>query len=109
MIDFVFGKKVNPTAIDQLVQCFSTFEDVEGTLYIGYPMFESGDEAFLTDALLVTKAHGVVVFDLNTFNLDDEDEIFAYQDELYRGTLQKFLSQKELINRRNLIFNLSSM
>lgn len=106
MIDFVFGKKVNPTAIDQLVQCFSTFEDVEGTLYIGYPMFESGDEAFLTDALLVTKEHGVVVFDLNTFNCDDVDEIFAYQDELYRGTLQKFLSQRELINRRNLIFNI---
>lgn len=106
MIDFVFGKKVNPTAVDQLVQCFSTFEDLKGTLYIGYPMFESGDEAFLTDALLVTKEHGVVVFDLNTFNLDDEDEVFAYQDELYRGTLQKFLSQKELINRRKLIFDI---
>ncbi|MCH7336184.1 ATP-binding domain-containing protein [Acinetobacter sp. NIPH 2699] len=106
MIDFVFGKKVNPAAIDQLVQCFSSFDGVEGTLYIGYPMFESGDDAFLTDALLVTKEHGVVVFDLTTFNVDDEEEVFTYQDELYRGTLQKFLSQKELINRRKLIFDI---
>ncbi|XZW84212.1 DEAD/DEAH box helicase [Acinetobacter baumannii] len=106
MIDFVFGKKVNPAAIDQLVKCFSSCDDIEGTLYIGYPMFESGDEAFLTDALLVTKEYGVVVFDLNTFNLESEDEVIAYQDELYRGTLQKFLSQKELISRRKLIFEI---
>lgn len=105
MIDFVFGKKINPSAVDQLVESLSSF-DVEGTLYIGYPMFESGDDALLTDALLVTKEHGVVIFDLTTTANYDVEEILNYQDELYRGVLQKFLSQKELLKRKGLIFDI---
>ncbi|ELI4232333.1 DEAD/DEAH box helicase [Salmonella enterica] len=105
MIDFVFGKKSNPVAIDDLVSCLSSF-DVEGTLYIGYPMFDSGNEAMLTDAMLITQQHGVVIFDLTTLSEQNVERIFAYQDELYRGVFQKFLSQKELLKRRELAFDI---
>ncbi|EHJ8157586.1 hypothetical protein KB254_004031, partial [Escherichia coli] len=101
MLDIVFGKKSNPVAVDELVECLSELE-VEGTLYIGYPMFDSGNEAMLTDAMLITLQHGVVIFDLTNFSEADIDSIFNYQDELYRGVFQKFLSQKELLNRREL-------
>ena len=100
MIDFVFGKKSNPAAVDALVSSLSSF-DAEGTLYIGYPMFDSGNEAMLTDAMLITLQHGVVIFDLTTLSETNTDKIFEYQDELYRGVFQKFLSQKELLKRRD--------
>uniref|UniRef100_UPI003F66C532 hypothetical protein n=1 Tax=Aeromonas hydrophila TaxID=644 RepID=UPI003F66C532 len=83
MIDFVFGKKNNPVAVDNLVKCLSHCQDVEGTLYIGYPMFESSDHAMLTDALLITKNYGVVIFDLNHLSEPDDEKIRDYQDELY--------------------------
>ncbi len=105
MLDIVFGKKSNPVAVDELVECLSELE-VEGTLYIGYPMFDSGNEAMLTDAMLITLQHGVVIFDLTNFSEADIDSIFNYQDELYRGVFQKFLSQKELLNRRELAFKI---
>lgn len=105
MLDVVFGKKSNPVAVDELVQCLSSLE-AEGTLYIGYPMFDSGNEATLTDAMLITREFGVIVFDLTNFNEVSVDAIFNYQDELYRGVFQKFLSQKELLNRRELAFEI---
>lgn len=107
MIDFVFGKKNNPVAVDNLVKYLSHLKDVEGTLYIGYPMFESSDHAMLTDALLITKNYGVVIFDLNHLSESDEEKVRDYQDELYRGVLQKFLSQSELLKRRKLIFEIN--
>ncbi|TDS68369.1 superfamily I DNA and RNA helicase [Pantoea sp. PNA 14-12] len=106
MLDVVFGKKSNPVAVDELVQCLSKME-AEGTLYIGYPMFESGNEAVLTDAMLISREHGVVIFDLKNFNESDIETILNYQDELYRGVFQKFLSQKELLNRRELAFKIN--
>jgi hypothetical protein len=36
MLDFVFGKKSNPVAVDKLVKSLSSLE-AEGTLYIGVP------------------------------------------------------------------------
>ncbi|EPN9924290.1 hypothetical protein ACT46I_002564 [Proteus mirabilis] len=106
MIDFVFGKKNNPVAIDDLVDCLSRLDAV-GTLYIGYPMFDSGEDAILTDAMLITQEHGVVIFDLTTLSEQNLDNIFTYQDELYRGVFQKFLSQKELLKRRELAFEIN--
>lgn len=109
MIEFVFGKKSNPQGVNGLVEQLSQL-DVEGTLYIGYPIFDvDDDESLLTDALLVTKEHGVVVFDLTTFGKgeEDEDEIEEYQDDLYRGLSRKFLSEKSLVKKRKLSFDIS--
>jgi superfamily I DNA and RNA helicase len=69
-------------------------------------MFDSGNEAMLTDAMLITLQHGVVIFDLTTLSETNTDKIFEYQDELYRGVFQKFLSQKELLKRRDLAFDI---
>ncbi|HDU6057023.1 TPA: hypothetical protein RFW73_004830, partial [Klebsiella quasipneumoniae subsp. similipneumoniae] len=81
MIDFVFGKKDNPNAVDGLVNCVSSL-DLNGTLYIGYPIFDVDDESILTDALLVTKEHGVIAFDLSTTDINSIEEVNSYQDDL---------------------------
>lgn len=100
-MDFVFGKKKNPQAVDELVQSLRTL-DIEGSLYIGYPIFEVNENAVLTDALMVTKDHGVVVFDLSNSAEDDPIVVEEYQDDLYRGLVKRFLAEKGLVNRRDL-------
>lgn len=107
MIEFVFGKRANPQVVNGLVNQLSGL-DVEGTLYIGYPIFDVDDESLLTDALLITKEHGVIVFDLTTFGqgADEPELIEEYQDDLYRGLSRKFLSEKRLVNRRKLSFDI---
>ncbi|HEH2461149.1 TPA: DEAD/DEAH box helicase [Klebsiella oxytoca] len=106
MIDFVFGKKDNPNAVDGLVNCVSSL-DLNGTLYIGYPIFDVDDESILTDALLVTKEHGVIAFDLSTTDINSIEEVNSYQDDLYRGLLKRFLNEKTLLTRRKLNFEIN--
>lgn len=100
-MDFVFGKKKNPQAVDELVQALHDL-DIEGSLYIGYPIFEINENAVLTDALMVTKNHGVVVFDLSNTAEDDPVVVEEYQDDLYRGLVKRFLAEKGLVSRRDL-------
>lgn len=100
-MDFVFGKKKNPQAVDDLVSALRVL-DLEGSLYIGYPIFEINEDAVLTDALMVTKDHGVVVFDLSNTAEDDPEVVEEYQDDLYRGLVKRFLAEKGLVNKRDL-------
>lgn len=102
MLDFVFGKKTNPQAVNGIVEKLR-HADFEGTLYIGYPIFDVDDESLLTDALLVTKQHGVIIFDLTTFGRGPEESDFIeeYQDDLHRGLSRKFLAEKTLTKKRS--------
>lgn len=108
MIDFVFGKKSNPQRVDELVAKLQE-QDFEGTLYVGFPIFDVDDDAVLTDAVLITKEHGVIIFDLTTFKYSTEeiDAIIEYQDDLYRGISRKFLSERSLVKKRQLKFELN--
>lgn len=106
MIDFVFGKKKNHQAVDALVNALQ-HEDMEGSLYIGYPIFDIDDESLLTDALLITREHGVIAFDLSTADLTQEkdiEKISEHQDNLYRGLMKKFLSERQLVRSRSISF-----
>lgn len=105
MLDIVFGKKNNPRAVEILVEALQQ-APIDGTLYIGYPIFEADDESLLTDALLVCKQHGVVAFDLTTGSENCEETVAEYQDDLFRGLLKKLLSEKTLIHKRKLTFDI---
>lgn len=106
MIDYVFGKKSNPQAVENLVDCLNRV-DLNGTLYVGYPIFDVDEESLLTDALLVTQEHGVIAFDLTTEVGANEDDILNYQDDIYRGLLKRFLTEKPLVIRRKLSFDIT--
>ncbi|BBC40541.1 hypothetical protein FA893_11165 [Photobacterium damselae subsp. piscicida] len=107
MIEYVFGKKSNPQAVECLVDCLDGLE-LEGTLYVGYPIFDVDDDSLLTDALLVTKEHGVVAFDLTTQQVgSDEEVVQSYQDDIYRGLFKRFLTEKSLVTRRKLSFDIT--
>lgn len=106
MIDIVFGRRSNPQAVKMLVDEIKNL-DLSGTLYIGYPIFDVNDDTLLTDALLVTEEHGVIAFDLTTSSENSPDVIEAYQDDIHRGLLKRFLAEKSLVQRRNLSFEIA--
>jgi superfamily I DNA and RNA helicase len=105
MIDIVFGKKGNPQAVDALIETISG-QDWEGTLYIGYPVFSNDDGVAATDALLTTKEHGVVIFDLAPLAGDQKtieeiaETLEIRQNDLYRGLHSRLFSYRELTKNK---------
>lgn len=106
MIDIIYGKKSNPHATQLVVDSLKELE-CEGSLYIGYPIFDINSESTLTDALLITKDFGVTAFDLSTNPGDEEETVADYQDDIYRGLHNKFFTEKGLTKRRNLKFEIT--
>lgn len=103
MLDIVFGKKTDPQAVEALVDGLRD-QPWTGTLYVGYPVFAGEETSAVTDALLTTLEHGVVVFDLSShefIDLPPPDMIAAInyrQRELRRKLNSRLVAQEELVN-----------
>ena len=66
MLEVTYGQTRHQLLANQLRQQLVAL-DLEGSLYIGYPILATADESVTVDALLVTREHGLVAF------LFDED------------------------------------
>jgi superfamily I DNA and RNA helicase len=103
VLDIVFGKRNNPSAVGHLVEILQSTQ-WSGTLYVGYPVFGGDDSASVTDALLTCNEHGVVVFDLLSANFDDdtpngwEDQARFRRRELKRKLNARLVGYEELVN-----------
>ena len=64
MLNLVAGHKSNPLAANILIELLSDVE-MNGTLYIGYPILADVEETVFIDALLTAQEHGVVVIDFD--------------------------------------------
>lgn len=100
MINIIRGDTTKPVSTKRLVDYFNKHSDLEGTLYIGYPIIGTVEGALNIDALLVTKEYGVVIFDIvEGTEIDDRQEI---QDDSYSKLHSKFFQYKDLVLRRSL-------
>ncbi len=95
-LEVVYGESRNrsiATALsEELRQTLS-----EGTIYLGYPVLASADERVEVDALLVSKEHGLVAFQLaDGIPALDEDwaRYVSAQDRLY-GVLESHLGRHD--------------
>ena len=61
MLDVTYGRTKNRMAAEQLVDSLDHL-NLDGSLYIGYPVLATTDESITVDALLVTSQHGLVGF-----------------------------------------------
>ena len=61
MLEIAYGQTRNQVIVDQLLVKLVEL-DLEGSLYIGYPVLATADESITVDALLVTLQHGLVAF-----------------------------------------------
>ncbi|HWI84457.1 DEAD/DEAH box helicase [Ramlibacter sp.] len=104
MLDIVYGKKTNPQAVESLVAAIKQ-QDWDGSLYVGYPVFGGDDaSASITDALLVCREHGLVIFDmaLEALELASTGEVEAAvrqrHKELRRKVNARLVAYEELID-----------
>lgn len=108
MLDIVFGSAGQTAAETSLRETLSQ-SGLDGTLYFAYPLFDSADGQVSADALLVTKAHGLVLFDLSAppragAPIDQwQETLLDRQDEIYRNISSKLFDNKDLVHRRDLV------
>ncbi len=64
MINTVWGSTDKPVSSKRLAELLSATADLEGTLYIGYPIIGTPEGSFPIDALLVSPTKGLVLFSI---------------------------------------------
>lgn len=101
MVEIKKGINHKPAASGLLIKYFKGRTDLEGHLYIGYPILFTEAGGKTIDALWVSKKFGVVAFDLVEgidFNssLDEQDKIYNLLDSQFRAHSNLKLNRKEL-------------
>ena len=103
MLQIVIGRnKRNMLAQDALIRAAKA-ADLDGTLYLGYPIIATAEQMVTIDALLTTKEHGVLAIDFLSPDANvGPDEIRERQDDVYNAVFRKLLDYKPLLDKRTL-------
>src|SRR5882724_5467151 len=100
MVEIRKGITSKPASSQKLIDFFKSHNELDGHLYIGYPILFAAGESTTIDALWLSKKYGVIVFDIvEGTSLDDRSEI---QNELYAKTNSLFLQHPKLVDKRTL-------
>lgn len=98
MLDIIRGASEKPVSTDILIGYLQNVHFDEAILYTGYPIVGSIEEKSAMDALLISRKHGIIIFDIvEEPTISDRTEL---QDELYNVILQRFIGHKELTKKR---------
>ncbi len=104
MINITRGQINNSILSNRLVSFFETNKDIDGNLFLGYPILPTIDNKIAIDALLISKKYGVIAFvfydGVKEMNFED------VQDEIYAALLSKLAKEKSLIKRGKLLIQL---
>ena len=107
MIDTVWGSTDKPVSSKRLAELLSAEADLEGTLYIGYPIIGTPEGSFPIDALLVSPTKGLVLFNVvEGKTLPDYAEV---QDEGFNKMQAKLFQHQTLIRKRKLLVNIHTV
>ena len=103
----VQGTNNKPVSSRELVNFFSTFDDGDGELFIGYPIIASPEGSFPVDAVWVSPSKGIVIFDLI-----ESPDVLGFeerQDDLANKLESRLKNYKELMNRRDLVVKIHTI
>ena len=101
MINTVWGSTDKPVSSRRLAELLNAEADLEGTLYIGYPIIGTPEGSFPIDALLVSPTKGLVLFSVvEGRTLPDCAEV---QDEGFNKMQAKLFQHQTLIRKRKLL------
>lgn len=107
MINTVWGSTDKPVSSSLLAEVLSAADDLDGTLYIGYPIIGTPEGSFPIDALLVSPTKGLVLFSVvEGRNLPDYAET---QDEGFNKMQAKLLQHQSLIRKRKLLVDIHTL
>lgn len=102
MVNVIRGTSDKPVSSKKLGDYFETRNDIEGTLYLGYPVIGTPQGGYQIDALLVSKQHGVIIFNI-VEGINTDINIEDIQDESITKLESKLLQHKDLLQRRKLM------
>ena len=106
MVNVIRGDVKNkPESSKRLANYFEQQDDIDGTLYLGYPIIGTSQGGYQIDALLVSKQHGAVIFHIVEGTKLDAD-IEEIQDESFTKVQSKLLQNKQLTQKRKLVVEL---
>lgn len=101
-MEIIKGSARKPVSTDRLVEIFEdSFSDLEGVLYVGYPVLSSSDESVSIDALLISRDHGVIA--INLVEGKDAEGYGELQDDIASLLDAKFMQHKALRKGRKLL------
>lgn len=103
----VRGGTDKPISSQRLADYFETRTDIEGYLYLGYPIIGTIEGGYQIDALLLSDSHGAVIFHLIEGAYDNEVKITDIQDENYTKLESKLKQHKDLTKGKNLAVQLN--
>ena len=96
----VRGTTDKPVATDALVVALAQL-NVDGELFIGYPVMASPEGRYAIDALLVSPQIGLVCFDLvEGLNVGDFEQ---RQDDAYNKLTARLITHRDLVRSRQLL------
>jgi superfamily I DNA and RNA helicase len=113
MLEVVYGQTKKKLVADKLVAAIGSL-DLQGTLYIGYPVIASADEPVTVDALLVCREHGLTAFAFETSPPSKVEPQFSkrvadHQDRVY-FSLRTYLAKFDNLRRgRDLGFDVNTL
>lgn len=103
MLEIVIGQNKRNLLAQQALIKATKAADLDGTLYLAYPVIATADEPVTIDALLTTTEHGVVAIDFLSPNANAEPEqVRERQDDAYNAIYRKLLDYKPLVVNRDL-------
>ena len=101
----ITGSHNKPVVTSQLVSFFEERTNSEGFLYTGYPLIGTVDGAFAIDAMLISKRHGLIAFDvIEAESIDGYEE---KQDDLYTKLQAYLLQYNNIVQKRQLVVDLT--
>lgn len=100
MISIIRGTTKKPISSDQLIDFFKKNNDLDGYLYIGYPIIGTAEGPFPIDAVYLSKQSGMVVFNLvEGRDYEDYEEL---QDDSYNKMEAKLKNYRTLVEKKKL-------
>ncbi|MEG4251562.1 ATP-binding domain-containing protein [Microcoleus sp. Pol10D4] len=105
MVNVIRGDVDKPESSRRLAEFFEKRSDIDGSLYLGYPIIGTSQGGYQIDALLVSREQGVVIFHI-VEGTDISQNIEEEQDESINKIQSKLLQHKSLTNKRKLMVEL---
>lgn len=113
MLEITYGQTRNRIIASQLVEVLEGM-NLDGSLYLGYPIIATADKPITVDALLVSKGHGLVAFQFSDISPSETsalrwEGLQATLDRLFVALEYNLSRHDSLRERRRLGFDINTL